>query len=119
MDKRSIGMDAEEQAWHWLIKQGLKPVKRNYSCKLGEIDLILFDQTTLVFTEVRLRKNLRFGGAANSVDSRKQQKIIRTAQHFLMTHPSYQQVNCRFDVIAFEISSEEMRPVWYKDAFRL
>ncbi len=119
MDRQQRGKDAEDHAWHWLIKQGLKPVTRNYTCKLGEIDLILYDKDTLVFTEVRLRKNKLFGGAANSVDYKKQQKLIRTAQYFLMTHPSFQHVNCRFDVIAFEISSEEMRPLWYKDAFRL
>ena len=119
MDKQARGKDAEKQAWHWLIKQGLRPVTRNYLCKLGEIDLILLDSSTLVFVEVRYRANKSFGGAANSVTSNKQRKIIRTAQHFLMTHAHFQQHNCRFDVIAYETPSEESKPIWYKDAFRL
>ncbi len=119
MDKQTRGKDAENKAWHWLIKQGLKPVSRNYLCKLGEIDLILVDGATLVFVEVRYRANKHFGGAANSVTLSKQHKIIRTAQHFLITHSHYQQHNCRFDVIAYETASEENKPIWYKDAFRL
>lgn len=119
MDKQTRGKDAEQKAWHWLIKHGLKPVSRNYLCKLGEIDLILLDGATLVFVEVRYRADKRFGGAANSVTANKQRKIIRTAQHFLMTHSQFQQHNCRFDVIAYETPSEENKPMWYKDAFRL
>ena len=119
MDSKKSGTEAENYAWHWLIKQGLKPVKRNYLCKMGEIDLILLDSNVLVFTEVRLRKSRFYGGAANSVNYHKQQKIIKTAQHFLMTHSAFQQYDCRFDVIAFEIASESNEPVWYKDAFRL
>ncbi|WP_028469795.1 YraN family protein [Neptunomonas japonica] len=119
MDRQTRGKDAETKAWHWLIQQGLKPVTRNYLCKLGEIDLILVDNNTLVFAEVRYRTHKHFGGAANSVTTTKQKKIIRTAQHFLMTHSHFQQHNCRFDVIAYETPSEENKPVWYKDAFRL
>lgn len=119
MDRQARGKDAEQKAWHWLIQHGLKPVTRNYHCKLGEIDLILLDNSTLVFVEVRYRTDKRFGGAANSVTTSKQRKIIRTAQHFLMIHSSYQQHNCRFDVIAYETPSEENNPIWYKDAFRL
>jgi putative endonuclease len=119
MDRQTRGKDAEAKAWHWLIQQGLKPVTRNYLCKLGEIDLILVDRDTLVFVEVRYRTHKHFGGAANSVTTIKQKKIIRTAQHFLMTNNHFQQYNCRFDVIAYETPSEENKPIWYKDAFRL
>ncbi|WP_370238782.1 YraN family protein [Neptunomonas phycophila] len=119
MDKRTIGKDVEDRAWHWLIKKGLRPVKRNYFCKMGEIDLILLESNVLVFTEVRYRKNKQFGGAALSVTPNKQNKLIKAAQHFLMTHPSFQNYNCRFDVLAYESSPEDSQPIWYKDAFRL
>jgi putative endonuclease len=113
------GDAAESHAWHWLIQQGLRPVKRNYRCRLGEIDLILLDGDTLAFVEVRRRKNQTFGGAAQSVTYHKQQKIIKTAQHFLMSHPNYQSLAARFDVIAYESAPEEIAPIWYKGAFTL
>ena len=113
------GNEAETSAWHWLIKQGLRPVKRNYRCRLGEIDLILLDKDTLVFIEVRRRKNQQYGGAAQSVTYSKQQKIIKAAQHFLMCNPNYQALAARFDVIAYESAPEETSPIWYKGAFTL
>lgn len=119
MDRKQRGKDAENIAWHWLIKQGLKPVQRNYLCKVGEIDLILVHQDTLVFTEVRMRTHTLYGGAVQSVTTAKQRKIIKAAQHFLMTHQHYQNYPCRFDVVAFESSGGDSHPVWYKDAFRL
>jgi putative endonuclease len=113
------GNEAETLAWHWLIKQGLRPVKRNYRCRLGEIDLILLENDTIVFIEVRRRKNKQYGGAAQSVTYSKQQKIIKAAQHFLMCHPEYQSLAARFDVIAYESAPEETSPIWYKGAFTL
>lgn len=119
MDRQQRGKEAEAQALTFLVHQGLTLIDRNYRLRGGEIDLILREQQTLVFVEVRLRQNRSFGGAAASVDQRKQQKIIKTAEHFLMTHPDYQQLDCRFDVIAFELSPERHPPLWYKDAFRV
>ena len=51
------GAQAEEQALRFLLSQGLKLKQRNYTCRLGEIDLILLDGQTLVFAEVRMRRS--------------------------------------------------------------
>ncbi len=77
------GALAEQVAAQYLLQQGLKLLQTNYRCRFGEIDLILQDGETCVFTEVRLRSQAAFGGAAASIDARKQAKLIRTAQHFL------------------------------------
>jgi putative endonuclease len=112
------GRAAEKNAQQWLLKQGLKLVTANYRCRFGEIDLIMQDQSHLVFIEVRLRATQSYGGAASSVDLKKQQKIITTANHFLMCNKKLAQHSCRFDVIAIESISVQSTPVWYKDAFR-
>lgn len=113
----TTGKEAEIHTKQWLQQQGLRAITENYSCRFGEIDLIMLDGETLVFIEVRLRSHKGFGGAAGSVDYRKQRKIIATAEWFLSKHLQHNQRNCRFDVIAFETNSANQPPLWYKDAF--
>lgn len=75
---------------------------RNFRAKTGEIDLIARHRDHLVFCEVRARSNRAFSTAAGSINHRKQQRILRTAQLFLQRHPQLAALPCRFDVIAFE-----------------
>ena len=94
------GAAAEARALTFLQQQGLTLVQQNFSCRWGEIDLILRDQETLVFVEVRQRSSARFGGAAASVSAGKQAKLWRTAEVYL------QRIRripvCRFDLIAID-----------------
>jgi len=108
------GVIAETLAAQYLQKQGLILLQQNYRCRLGEIDLILQDGETLVFVEVRLRTNPRFGGAAASIDLRKQKKIQHTADHFLSTLTRVPP--CRFDAILMQ-STEPGKIEWIKNAF--
>lgn len=112
---KETGDNAELRAWQFLKKKGYKLVQRNYQCRLGEIDLICRDKTTLVFIEVRARKNAQYGSAAESVTLSKQQKIIATAQHFLQQE-KYDACGLpaiRFDVIGFTADQVE----WITNAF--
>lgn len=108
------GALAEQWAAQFLQKQGLKLLEQNYRGRFGEIDLIMQDGVTLVFVEVRLRKNADFGGAAASIDNRKQQRIIRTSQQYLsgMAHiPA-----CRFDAVLLgDVQGNNAQ--WLKNAF--
>ena len=99
---KSLGEDYERQAIHWLKDNGMRLLVRNFSGKTGEIDIIARDGEHLIFLEVRARSNRAFDTAAGSVDRRKQQRIVRTAQLFLQRHPELAGLPCRFDVIAFE-----------------
>src|SRR5437899_5283595 len=74
------GDRAEQIAAGYLQRKGLALIETHYRCRWGEIDLILRDRDTVVFTEVRLRRSKDFGGAAYSVDARKQARIIATAR---------------------------------------
>ncbi|MCW8994842.1 MAG: YraN family protein [Psychromonas sp.] len=109
----SQGVKSEKQALAYLQKQGLTLICQNYYCRFGEIDLIMYDQDTLVFIEVRYRKNNDFGGALASITKRKQDKIIKTAKHYLaqLENEPY----CRFDTIAIDQQADT--PQWIQNAF--
>ena len=93
----NVGTQAELIAARYLRQRGLQLIVQNYHCRFGEIDLIMHDGETLVFTEVRLRSSQNFGGAAASIDARKQKKLICTAQHYLATLAHIPP--CRFDAV--------------------
>lgn len=115
---RKEGQAAESACETYLISQGLRIVSRNYHCRWGEIDLIMQDTDELAFVEVRLRQNLRYGSGAMSVNHNKQQKIIKTALHFLNCH-SKNNVNVRFDVVSCRRSQDNTYDFeWVRDAFR-
>jgi putative endonuclease len=94
------GQAAEQAALEYLSRAGLTLVARNWRCRQGEIDLIMRDGDTLVFVEVRQRSSPGFGGAAASIGQAKQQRLLRSAQHYLQTLPSVPP--CRFDAICFD-----------------
>ncbi len=109
----------ESLAAEWLEDRGLTIIGRNYRCKVGEIDLVALDGTTLVFVEVRARSRSRFATAAASVDHRKRQRLLRSAQHYLRCHPQAAAFPCRIDVIAIEprqsLADADVR--WIRAAF--
>jgi putative endonuclease len=112
-----FGQRAEQQALDYLTRQGLKLVARNYSCRLGEIDLIMKDKTHLIFIEVRARKGTDFGGGLASITYAKRQKIIKTTSHYLLTQNIKDQEAIRFDVVSIDGESEQL--TWIKDAFNV
>ena len=113
---QSIGKEVENLVSIYLQQQGLKPVAANYFCKIGEIDLIMRDQETLVFVEVRYRHNLSYGDGAATVNKNKQHKIKKTATYYLQQHKLYDKAKCRFDVVAVSGKSKNDF-YWIKDAF--
>ncbi|HET6656016.1 MAG TPA: YraN family protein [Gammaproteobacteria bacterium] len=112
------GDDAESLALRTLAARGLKLIERNYRCPMGEIDLICEDGDSLVFVEVRYRRNWNYGLAAETVNHRKQVKLIRTARQFLQRHRRWQDRPVRFDVVAIQGEGENMTLDWIPDAFQ-
>ena len=114
--RQQQGLATEARVERWLAAHGLSPIERNVRCRLGEVDLVMRDGAYWVFIEVRERASSRFGGAAASVDRRKQRRLIRTAQAYLQQRfDSQPWPPCRFDVVAIE----QGRPRWIRDAFGL
>lgn len=110
----AAGRLAETQALQYLQRQGLIWKTSNYRCKLGELDLVLWDQDVLVVVEVRYRKNNHYGGAAASVTPQKQLRIIKATQHYVIMH-KLNHVAVRFDVVAL---TADRPPEWIKNAFQ-
>ena len=115
--RRTLGERGEKLAYRFLIAHGLRPIARNFRRRGGEIDLIMLDRQCLTFIEVRLRQSGRFATPGETVDYRKQRKIVRTAALFLASERRFAQLRMRFDVIAIEGDGVDgIR--WIRDAFR-
>ncbi|MCX7122804.1 MAG: YraN family protein [Gammaproteobacteria bacterium] len=114
---RPIGFAQEDRALAYLQKQGLHLIIRNFSCKLGEIDLIMRDSLNkLIFVEVRYRGTQHYGGSAASVSRGKQIRLVRTANWYLRAHYPCHPPLCRFDVVAIN-GDNESDFNWIKNAF--
>lgn len=100
-NNRKVGDAQETRAVLELEKLGYKILEKNFRCRTGEIDIVAMHKGYLVFVEVKYRKNMRAGYAAEAVTWKKQQIISRVADYYIRTHcrriPS-----CRFDVAALD-----------------
>jgi putative endonuclease len=96
---RPLGPWGEKQAERYLKKRGFRLLERNFLCRSGEIDLIMLDQEqTLVFVEVKTRENEAFGAVESVITQAKKTRMIRAARYFLATH-RIQDRPLRFDVV--------------------
>ncbi|MGE4406591.1 YraN family protein [Pseudomonas sp.] len=116
-DSQSSGRSAEALALNHLARQGLRLLERNWSCRSGELDLVMLDGDTVVFVEVRYRRHAAWGGALESVDARKQQKLIKAAQLFLQKESRWASSPCRFDVVAIATHGQSQNLNWIRNAF--
>src|SRR5258706_13975095 len=99
---RAAGATAERLAADYLEQHlGFRLLETNYTCKGGEIDLVCDDAGTLVFVEVRARRDARHGTPEETVGGKKQRRLIHAARHYLMKRKIDDRA-CRFDVVAIE-----------------
>jgi putative endonuclease len=119
-DHNQKGQQAEALALHYLQQQGLQKLESNFSCKFGEIDLIMLDRDILVFIEVRYRNRTQFAHPLETINEAKQRKIIKTIHYFLMKRPEFTQHSCRIDAIAInsQVQSQQESIEWVKNAFQ-
>jgi len=94
----AIGTAKEELACKYLEMRGLQLIARNVRYRSSEIDLVMQSEDSLIFIEVRYRRNTWFGTPAESVNWNKQQRLRVAANQYLQQHPTH--LACRFDVIA-------------------
>ncbi len=114
MNKRTIGSEGEELAVRFLRGAGCSIVTTNYTCKIGEIDIIAKEGDTVLFIEVKWRKDIKMGRPSEAVHYHKQMKIMKSAMIYAQKYHLYEKP-MRFDVI--EIIGEEV--CWLKNAFSL
>ena len=110
-----IGAHYEKRACQFLQQQGYQLIEKNYRTKMGEIDLIMRDRKTLVFVEVRYRKQQSHGSGAETVTHTKQQRLRKAAEHYLQRQFGNQPPDCRFDVVS--VSGEDWQMEWIQNAF--
>jgi putative endonuclease len=103
--KQRQGRAWEDAALVHLRRHGLVLVEANFTCKDGEIDLVMRDGATLVFVEVRQRAEASHGGAAASITPAKIRRLVRAASWYLMRFP--EPPECRFDVVAIDAGQLE------------
>ena len=111
---RERGASAEDRATAALEAAGYSIVARNWTCVVGELDIIARDGDVLVFVEVRSRADAAHGHAAEMVTAGKRRKVARVAEMYLgLERPTFDE--CRFDVVA--LTGDQLDVV--KDAWRL
>lgn len=122
-DKRthtSLGDQAEDWAQIYLERRGLKTITKNFHAARGEIDLIMRHNQTLVFVEVRLRSTNSHGSAIESINDKKQRRLISAAQEYLQTERLWEKTECRFDTVCLDKdpnNSHQYQVEWLRNAF--
>ncbi len=119
-NSRDRGFDAEKACCEFLQNRGLKLLDRNYHGRRGELDLVMQDESTVVFVEVRYRSNNSFCSAAETITASKQKKLRLTAAQYLQQETRLS--NGRFDVVAMtrkvrNNGEDNYAFEWIKNAF--
>jgi putative endonuclease len=117
-DRREVGKRGEDAATRYIRKRGYKIVERNFTCPLGEVDIIALDRKTLCFIEVKTLSGKNYGPPEISVNIYKQHKLSKVALAYLNQNHLHD-IHARFDVIAVTLSPEDERIELIKDAFEL
>ncbi len=97
MDNKRLGGFGEWEAARYFRKKGYRKIVSNYTCRYGEVDLIVEKSNVLVFAEVKTRQTRNYGAPSEAVGYRKQEKIKMVAQEFLRTYDK--DTDIRFDII--------------------
>lgn len=97
-EKRKAGEFGERIACQYLKAKGLILLAKNWSCRAGEVDLVMQYGSTLVFVEVRLRRPTAYGEGLDTVAFEKQRKLIKTARFYQQKENYWGDI--RFDVIS-------------------
>ena len=113
MNTRKTGNEKETLVIQYLVKNSIRVIERNFSCKQGEIDIIGYDGNCLVFFEVKYRKSKTYGSALEAVNFGKQKKICKVADFYRYIHHIDENHQVRYDVIGVE--NNEI--IWIKIAF--
>jgi putative endonuclease len=113
---RVTGQAGELLAAQFLRRQRFTILEYNYRCPHGEIDLVALDHGTLVFVEVKARRQDSHGSPFEAVDRTKQRRIQRAALHYLHRHRLTERA-VRFDVVGVWWRDDEAQCELLRDAF--
>ncbi|MPW26068.1 YraN family protein [Alkalibaculum sp. M08DMB] len=97
-DNLNKGRIGEGIGIEYLKSKKLKILDVNFRCKIGEIDIIARNRDTVIFIEVKTRRDNEYGYPSESVTYRKQKKISKVALYYLQKNKLFE-YNVRFDVL--------------------
>jgi len=112
----ACGDHAEDLALDYLLLKKFTLEERNFNCRYGEVDLIMRDKSYLVFVEVRYRASANFGGALESINRSKQDKLRKTAEFYLQKR-KFIDSPCRFDILCVNGNLNKPDYEWIANAF--
>lgn len=118
LHNKSLGSQGESLAVAYLERQRYRIVERNFRCRGGEIDIVARDGKTIVFVEVKTRKDTQYGPPQLAVTPFKQRQISRAALTWLAKNRQLEAC-ARFDVISIMFSGEQSRIEHIPNAFDL
>lgn len=121
INKKNIGKFYEDFAVRYLQNCNYRIIERNYRSKFGEIDIIAYDKlnNSIVFVEVRYRKNISYGTPAETVTRKKQYRILMSAVEYIKNKCNNKDIGYRFDVLSCGYNNENLQVEHIKNAFQL
>ena len=99
MNNKELGKCGEDRACKYLLENGFQVVARNFSCRLGEIDIVATKDLQLCFIEVKTRTSVHFGLPCQSVNGKKQMHMKKAAEFYRMSQPGYADFCPQMDII--------------------
>jgi putative endonuclease len=116
-DGNARGEYWERFAARYLSRHGIRILARRYRCRFGEIDLIGRKGDCLIVIEVKARRQAALVSALDSVDRRKQHRILRTTRYFLANNQQLAELSIRIDVVAIDgIDTATPKVQWIRNA---
>ncbi|MGI5064947.1 YraN family protein [Treponema putidum] len=123
----SLGIKGENRISEWLTSKGYLILERNWRTRTGEIDIIALDKNSspfseeiLVFIEVKTLLKTELSDLDLIINKKKQERIIKTAKHFLANNRKYNKMYIRFDVVVLRSNpflEQPLEILHLKDAF--
>jgi putative endonuclease len=117
-DRKLLGQWGEKRCEKFLKRKGLKTLTRNFSCKTGEIDIVMVNADgSIVFVEVRTKADENFAEVEASITPPKKVRLQRTARYFLVSN-NIQNRPFRFDIVTIVLGQSGRPQIrHYENAF--
>ena len=104
--RRQLGMRGEELACEFLVRNQMKIIDRNWSCSYGEADIVALEGRTLVFCEVKTRKNLRYGKPESAITFKKRERYYKLINVY-RSRCAVKHSSVRFDLITILVDEKK------------
>ncbi len=116
LSSHKLGKTGEKAALRFLENKNFRIVEKGFRFYKGEIDIIAYDQKTLVFLEVKTRRSHKFGFPEDALTPSKQNQLRKVALGYC-TFRKIQDVECRFDVLSLNYTEKGYSISHIKNAF--